>query len=178
MATMRVSVSVPAALVAEVMQGLRALEQRHPAALGMSIWVDAREFSADEMARLIDDVGPTFPFKWIVRAADGQREVVADAPAVAPPPDIAVAAVAWLRRAVGSATDGHLTSQDMMERMEVRDVDGLTTVVQSLSDIRGHIRTLIVEEGMPPEAALGQAIGDVVCTALLLGASLAKERVL
>jgi hypothetical protein len=73
---MRVTVSVPATLLAEVMQGLRDLEQRHPTAINMTIWVDATEFSAEEMARIIDDVGPPFPFKRIVRAPDGSRQVV------------------------------------------------------------------------------------------------------
>jgi len=80
----------------------------------------------------------------------------------------------WMQRAIEGGT---LSAQDLMERMEVRDVEGLIAVVHNLADFRDHLRREILT-GVEPEEALTQLFGNAICTALLLGAALAKEDLL
>jgi len=80
----------------------------------------------------------------------------------------------WMQRALDG---GILSAQDLMERMEVRDVEGLIAVVHNLADFRDHLRREILA-GADPEDALTQLFGNAICTALLLGAALAREDLL
>lgn len=83
----------------------------------------------------------------------------------------------WMQRALASNV---VSAQDMMERMEVRDVEGFLAVVRNLSDFSEHLEHLHQEilKGVDPGEALTQLFGNAICTALLLGAVLGKEDLL